>query len=221
MKMKTCTLPVVLALAALGTAGCNQQSNGNSGTTNSTSLMDTNYPGTNSVSTNSMSTNVVTTATNAWQNSQESGSNAWTSTKNAASNVWETTKEDSSNLWQQARQALGGTNEVSTNYFAYDYSMKDSFLSKAGASVNYLDQQTDNFSNRVTISSISTSTNNPDLQQQWQTVNRQRDQLHNNLEQVKNATQDNWDEAKAAFIKSYVDLKAALKAGKDNLTADL
>ena len=163
---------------------------------------------------------------NTWQKTKDAGSNAGGETKNVATNAWQATKEAGSNVvektgdltvhvWNQARQALNATatNEVSTNYFAYDFSMKDSFVSEAQTNLDYLDGQinvlNDKFKN-------STSTNS-DLQEAMQMVNEKRSALTDKYNAVKGATPENWNDAKSAYVKTYYDTSATLKATTDEL----
>jgi len=192
----------MLVLAATIAAGCNKDNSDTAG------------------STNSVSTDTATTASNAWQSTKEGGSNLWNATKNATTNAWEATKETGSNAWEKTKAAVGdvSTNEVSTNYFSYDYSMKDSFVSQAQASLDELKQRTSKFSSKVAGASDSSKA---DLQQQLQDVNTKQANLQSKYDDLKNATQDTWNDAKAAFVKAYFDAKATLKAGQDTLAAKI
>lgn len=168
-------------------------------------------------STNDTSVN----ASNAWQNTKEAGSNALGAAKSMATNAWEGAKEAGSNVWQKGKSAFGAgaeTDEVSTNYYGYDYSMKDAFISEARTNLDKVDQNTASLSNRVANAGGSTQT---ELQQTMQNINEKRADLDTKYNAVKNATQDNWNDAKAAFAKSYYDLKASLKAGWDSVTSKL
>jgi hypothetical protein len=183
--------------------GCNKQSD--QGTSNDTT------------SSNSVSE----TASNAWQSTQVASTNAWDATKTTATNAWQDTKEASSNVWQKTKDAFtagDSTNEVSTNYFGYDYSQKDNFVNEARASLNDLDQKASGLTNRIAAASDKTKA---DLQQTLDDINVKRADLGRKLDDIKNATQDNWNDAKASFVKSYHDLKAELKAGWDSVTSKL
>jgi chromosome segregation ATPase len=191
-----------LALVACISIGCNKQSG-----------QDTD----SSTTTNSVSE----TASNAWQSTKEASTNAWEATKTTATNAWQDTKEASSNVWQKTKDAFAAgdsTNEVSTNYFGYDYSQKDNFVNEAQASLAELDQKASNLNNRLATASDNTKTN---LQQTLDDIKAKRADLGQKLDDIKNATQDNWNDAKAAFAKSYHDLKADLKAGWDSVTSKL
>jgi len=199
--MKNIKLLGALALVACIITACNKQSD-----------QDTSSTTTNSVSE---------TASNAWQSAKEAGTNAWDTTKTTATNAWQDTKEASSNVWQKTKDAFAAgdsTNEVSTNYFGYDYSQKDNFVNEAQASLDELDQKASNLTNRIATASDNTKA---DLQQTLDDIKAKRADLGRKLDDIKNATQDNWNDDKAAFAKSYHDLKAELKAGWDSVTSKL
>jgi hypothetical protein len=202
--MRTINLLATLLPLVLVIAGCNKQSN------------ETNN-GTNTVSAN----NTSAVASNTWQSAKETSSNAWDAAKGAATNAWDGAKETGSNVWQKTKDAFAAgasTNEVSTNYFGYDYSMKDAFVSEAKTSLDALDQSASNLSNRLASASDSTKAS---LQQTLQDIQEKRTDLDGKYEGIKNASQDNWNDAKTAFAKSYHDLKADLKAGWDSVTSKL
>lgn len=120
-----------------------------------------------------------------------------------------------------ARQVFASgtsTNEVSTNYFAYDYSKKDAFVSEARMSLNDLNQRVANLSNRIATASESTKAN---LQETWQSIQSKQAELDRKYDGIKNASPENWNEAKAAFAKAYYDMKAYLKAGWDSVKSKL
>ena len=190
--MKKANLIAAVICAAVITSGCNKQST------------EAN------IGTNSVNNVVSATATNVWN-----------ATKSVATNAWAGTKEAGSNAWQKAREAFAsgiGTNEVSTNYFGYDYSQKGAFVSQARMSLTELDLKASNLSNRIATASDSTKA---DLQQTWRDIQSQRAELDRKFDDVKNASQDNWNDAKAAFTKTYHDVKADLKAGWDSVTSKL
>jgi hypothetical protein len=192
----------VLLACCIG-VGCNKQADqdSSSGTTSSNSILET--------------------ASNAWQSAKETGTNALDATKATATNAWQDTKETGSNVWQKTKDAFAAgdsTNEVSTNYFGYDYSQKDNFVNEARTSLDDLDQKALSLSNRVATASDNTKA---DLQQTLDNINTKRADLGHKLDDIKNATQDNWNDAKTAFAKSYHDLKAELKAGWDSVTSKL
>ena len=173
---------------------------------------DTNAPAT---------TSTPMTASNAWQNTKEGASNAWQSTKEGATNAWEATKTATVNAWQSTKNALGdgfSTNDVSTNYFGYDYSSKDAYLTQARLTLDDLDQRASSLSNRLASASDSTKA---DLQPTLQALSDKRGELNQKYDDIKNASQDNWNDVKAAFAKSYYDLKADLKAAWDTLKSKM
>lgn len=195
-------LLATLAATAVVAAGCNKPSPETTG------------------GTNPAATEASAAASNALQSTKEGGSNLWNATRNATTNAWEATKETGSNAWEKAKTAIGSvsTNEVSTNYFGYDYSMKNAFVLEAKSSLDALDEKVSIFSSQVPGTSDSLKA---DLQQKLQDINAKRAELGNKYNDVKNATQDNWNDAKAAFVKAYFDAKATLKAGQDSLAAQI
>lgn len=169
--------------------------------------------------TNSVTTNASLPASNAWQTTKQDASNAWAATKDAATNAWQSSTEAGSNAWHATRETFGAsTNEISTNYFAYDFSRKDTFVAEAQTDLNVLDQKTSSLAGKVAGASDSAKS---DLQQKLQDINNRRADLGKKYDDVKNATADNWDDAKAAFVKAYFDFRATLKAGQDSLAANM
>ena len=81
-----------------------------------------------------------------------------------------------------------------------------------------LDQRASNLSNHLASASDNTKA---ELQQTLDEIQVKRAELGRKLDDIKNASQDNWNDAKAAFAKSYHDLKAELKAGWDSVTSKL
>ena len=201
----TTAIITALALASVLSVvtGCNQQS---ASSTNET---------------NSVASPTATTASNAWQSTKEGSSNAWETTKSATTNAWDATKEAGSNVWHKtaaAFGAMGETNSVSTNYFAYDYSQKDDFVSQAKAGIDNLDQRISGISGQLAAATGGTKT---DLQEKLQDITSRRSDLSSKYDAVKSATQDSWTDAKAAFIKSYFDLKATVKSAEDSAKAGM
>ncbi len=201
-KIKLPGVLVLLACCCIG-VGCNKPADQDtsSGTTPSNSILET--------------------ASNAWQSAKETGTNALDATKATATNAWQDTKETGSNVWQKTKDAFAAgdsTNEVSTNYFGYDFSQKDNFVTEAQASLDDLDQKASNLTNRIATASDNTKA---ELQQTLAGIQAKRAELGRKLDDIKNATQENWNDAKAAFVKSYHDLKAELKAGWDSVTSKL
>lgn len=188
----------VLALAGLLETGCSRTTTDTPGATNAVAIAE-----------NSMS------ASNAWQNAKQDASNAWNATASGASNAWQTAKETGTNAWQATGKIWqAATNEVSTNYFAYNYSQKDAFLTDAQGQMAWLDGRINDFSRRLTTTG---NNNKPDLQGQLQDIKTRRADLDTKYQGVQRATSDSWNDAKGAYIKSFLDLRASLKAGEDLL----
>jgi len=171
---------------------------------------DTNAVVSNAASNPPLSTSASLTGSNVWQSAKEGTSNAWDLTKRTATNAWETTKKAGSNLWERTAQAIDGgpTTDISTNYYGYGYSQKSAFASEAKASMVRLDQRISNLAGRID-------------QQNTQDIGRRRADLGAKYEAVKSATPDNWSDTKAAFIKSYYDLRATVKTAEDVAKANL
>lgn len=141
--------------------------------------------------------------------------------ESAATNAWEETKQAGSNVWHATEDAFAigtYTNETSTNYFSYDYSMKEAFISDARMSLSNLDQSALRLSNRVANASENTKA---DLQQTLDGIKNKRGELDRRYDALKNSSQNDWNDAKAEFVKSYHDLKADLKAGWDTVTSKM
>jgi hypothetical protein len=195
---------IAVMVAGFLATGCDRQSNEANQSMNSAMASDTSG-----------------TVSNTWQSAKEAGSNAWDAAKSTATNAWDGTKEAGSNVWQKTKEAFAPgmtTNGVSTNYFGYDYTMKDAFISEARTSLDNLDQNAADLSNRLASASDSTKAG---LQQTLQDIKEKRADLDSKYDGIKNATQDNWNDAKAAFAKSDHDLKADLKAAWDSVTSKL
>lgn len=195
----------ILIGTALAIAGCNQQRGGAPGGTNS-------VYSTNSASANGSPMN----ETNAWQSAKEKTSNLWESASGSVTGALESAKEAGSSAWQKAEAELGSG--ISTNFIGYDYSKKNQFLTEARAGLDKLDKETANFSKRV---SSAPDTTRADLQQRLQEINGQRATTETKFEKVKSATETNWADAKAEFVKSFYDLKATLKEAEDSMVAKL
>ena len=60
-----------------------------------------------------------------------------------------------------------------------------------------------------------------DLQQTLQDIKEKRAELDRKYDEVKNASQENWNDAKAAFSKTYYDVKADLKAAWDSVASKM
>lgn len=144
------------------------------------------------------------------------GSNKWSGALDATANAVASTKEAGSNAWEKTRQALGAS--PATNYFAFDYSRKSDFVAEAQASIDDLNKKATALSQRISSASESTRTN---LQDTVNQLNEYQANLAKRYDDVKNATQSNWDDAKTRFVKAFYDLKATLKAGDDSVTAKL
>jgi len=91
-------------------------------------------------------------------------------------------------------------------------------VNEAQASLDDLDQKASSLSNRL---ASARDTTKAELQPTLDAIKAKRVELGQKLDDIKNSTQDNWNDAKAAFTKSYHDLKAELKAAWDSVTSKL
>ena len=193
--MKRTSLLAAFAVAVAIVAGCNKQqsSGGMEGDTNA-------VPATNDSSASS-------TVSNAWQSTKTASSNAWEDTKAASSNAWENTKEFFS--------SGSSTNGVSTNFFAYNYSQKDEFVADARTDLDKLDQWISHLSDKVASASDADKAG---LQQQLQDLKAKRADLDQKYDKVRDATQDDWDNAKAAFETSFTNVADAIRSAWHSLS---
>jgi hypothetical protein len=113
--------------------------------------------------------------------------NAWEKTKEVATNAWDSTKTATAGAWEDMKDSLGATNN-------YAYDQKDQFVAKAKADLSDLDNK------------IQSMGSNADA-----SLQQKRAALDQKLTDVENATQDNWNDTKAAFASAYYDVKHSLR----------
>jgi hypothetical protein len=145
--------------------------------------------------TNSMS------VTQQLQNVKEAATNAWQETKEATTNGWENVKEGTTNAWNDLKDSAQSTAD-------YTYDKKDEFVAKASADLSLLDQKIKELSDKVATASDSVKN---EAQAKLQDLQGKRATLDKKLDDVKNATQADWDELKTGFQTSYDDTKNSLK----------
>jgi D-ribose pyranose/furanose isomerase RbsD len=140
--------------------------------------------------TNSMSGQVKEATTNAWQKTKEF-------TTNAMSNV----REGTTNAWANLKESLQSATD-------YTYDKKEDFVAGATTDMTAVDQQISQLSDKVANASDSVKAS---AQAKLQQLNAQRATLGHKLDDVKNATEANWNDVKTGFTSSYDDVKASLK----------
>jgi hypothetical protein len=188
MQHKTLII-TILSVAALA-AGCKPASQ-----------TDENTSANNSQSPSSVSQTVKTDATNAWQKTKEATTDAWANVKEGTSNAWVNTKEVTTNAWSNFKEALQPAAD-------YTYDKKDEFVTAAKADLKTMDEKIKALSDKVAQTSGSIKT---DAQAKLQALQGERADLGKRLDSVENASQAGWDDAKAAFEKSYHATKNSLK----------
>lgn len=125
--------------------------------------------------------------TNAWEKTKAFTTNALADVKAGTTNAWANTKDAATNAWSNIKESLGATEN-------YTYDRKDEFVASAQADLNAVDRK------------ISALSGNADT-----SLHDKRAALDQKLTDVKNATQDNWNDAKTAFINSYAAVKNSVK----------
>jgi len=212
-------LIAVLAIAAVA-AGCNKNepSSEYSAETNS---VETNAYGfqTNEMGSTQQMENAAEGATNAWQNTSNASVSAWGGVKEGTSNAWEKTKNATTNAWGGVKNTFesnGSTNDFGTNdYSNYTYAQKDAFVAQAQSDLSAMDQKITELSDKAANASESVKA---DAQTKIQDLRDKRADLDQKLASVKNASEDQWDDAKAGFQQSYDDVKNSLQQAWDWLT---
>jgi hypothetical protein len=135
------------------------------------------------------------------ENAKEATTNAWEKTKEVTTNMMADVKEGTTNAWADIKDSVQSAAD-------YSYDKKNEFVANASADVDTLDQKMNELSNHVANSSESVKT---DAQAKLQELDAKRAELGAKLDDVKNATETNWDEVKTGFENSYHDLKNSLK----------
>ncbi len=135
------------------------------------------------------------------QDADDSSTNAWQKTKEVATNAWQETKTATAVAWTDIKESLGSTTD-------YTYDKKDEFVSKANADMAALDQKIKDWLDNVANGTDAAKAN---AQAKLKTLNDKRAELGQKLEDVKNSTEANWNEAKTSFKNAYDDVKNSLK----------
>ena len=149
--------------------------------------------------TNSMSENAKDMATNAWQK-----------TKEVTTDVLANMKAGTTNAWAGVKESLQSATD-------YTYDKKDDFVAGASADVAVVDQKIKELSDKAASASDSVKAS---AQAKLQELNVKRDVLGKQLDDVKSATEANWNDMKAGFKSSYADVKDSLKQTWQDLTGN-
>lgn len=134
-------------------------------------------------------------------NSSLSLTNVWQQTKTTATNAWSNTKETASAAWVDIKESLGPAQD-------YTYDKKDEFVAKATADLDALDQKIKELSGRAARVADSAK---DDAQVKLQDVRNKRDALDQKLNNVKAATEADWNDAKTAFKDAYDEVQNSIK----------
>jgi len=121
--------------------------------------------------------------------------------KEAATNTWQKVKDTTTNAWADVKESMKPVAD-------YTYEKKDAFVANAKADLDALDLKIKELSDKAAAASDSVKNA---AQAKLQALNGKREELGKKFDDVKNATQANWDELKAGFKTSYDDVKAALQ----------
>jgi len=132
------------------------------------------------------------------QTAQDYAQAALTNTVNATTQAWADVKAS-------FQSAMG-----------YSYDHKDQFIAATKADLQVLDEKIQNLSDRIANASDATKAS---LQSEMQDLRAKRAVLDQKMANVKNATEADWDDAKAGFQNAYDDVKTSLKNAWHSLTS--
>ena len=151
----------------------------------------------NSSSTDSNSLSV----TQQLENAREVATNAWQKTKDATTNVVASVKEGAIAAWTDFKDSMQLTND-------YSYDKKDAFVADASADLGALDQKMTELSDKAATATDSIKS---EAQDKLQVLHDKRMALDKKFDDVKSASEANWNEMKVGFQTSYTDTKALLQ----------
>jgi hypothetical protein len=135
------------------------------------------------------------------ENAKDFTTNAWQKTEDATTNAWASVKEGATNTWADIKDSMQSATD-------YTYDKKDAFVANASTNLDALDQKIKELSDKAAMASDSVKSN---AQIKLQGLQDQRAELGKKLDEVKNASETNWNEVKVGFEDSYDDVKASLK----------
>jgi hypothetical protein len=156
-----------------------------------------NQPSNSSDTTDGNSTSV----TQQLENAREVATNAWQETKNATTNVVESIKEGSIAAWTDIEDSMQSTND-------YPFDKKDAFVAVAGADLGALDLKMTELSDKAAAAADSIKS---EAQAKLLALHEKRMALDKKLDDVKNATEADWNATKVGFMTSYDATKTSLK----------
>jgi hypothetical protein len=142
---------------------------------------------------------------NAWDSTKAAATNAWADVKAGGSNAWVKTKEVTTNAWDAVKNEL--QSNPGTNYSGYVYDEKDALVSQAGADLHALDQKISEMSDQAASAGDSVKA---DAHAKLRELREQRAALDQKLEAVKNSSEADWNDTKAAFQAAYTDFDHAV-----------
>ncbi|HSY16717.1 MAG TPA: hypothetical protein VK815_00215 [Candidatus Acidoferrales bacterium] len=119
-----------------------------------------------------------------------------------ATNVWLKTRETTTNVLESVKESVQSAAD-------YTFDKKDAFTAKASSDLDSLDQNIKELGDKAATGADSVKA---DAQVKLQDLRDKRVVLQQKLDDVKNATAINWNEAKAGFQQSYDDMKTSVKA---------
>jgi hypothetical protein len=145
-------------------------------------------------------TNDLTAPTTSWQNVKESGSNAVENVKQAGEQTWNNVKEGSTQAWANAKESFASASD-------YTYDKKDEFVAKAQADLDAVDQKMKELADEATNATASAK---DEAQTKIDELKVKQSELNQKLDNVKNATADQWDNVKTNFTDAYDNTTNAL-----------
>jgi len=131
------------------------------------------------------------------QTAQDYAHAALTNTVNATTQAWAEVKAS-------FQSAMGDS-----------YDQKDKFVAATKSDMQVLDEKIQNLSDKIASASDSTKAS---LQSDLADLKGKRSVLDQKMANVENATQADWDDAKAGFENAYDDVKTSLKNTWHSLT---
>jgi len=135
------------------------------------------------------------------QNVKEVATNTWQKVKDTTTNAWESVKEGTTNAWADVKESMKPVAD-------YTYEKKDAFVANAKTDLDALDQKINELSDKAAAASDSIKN---EAQAKLQALHGKREELGKKFDDVKNATQADWDELKTGFKTSYDGVKASLQ----------
>lgn len=209
---------ILLAVVLVGVeVGCKKSSSGENSTASGDTDASNNLP--------PAVQNAKAGLSNVWHNGQSVASNVWTDVKNGSTNAWHKTTSVASNVLTDTKDAATNAWSKVQNWFQsdtnsfpdYNYSRKDEFIQDMQTNLAILDQHLSELSERAADAQDSVSSA---LQDKIQALKDRRSDLDKKMDELKNATADQWNDAKAGFTKSYQAVKKSMKQVWDSISGN-